>query len=261
MSISETSISVNEGEAFTVTGIGNCALRFAWASLDGDVETLIPSAGNTLTTLVGRVTGDSTYNYRFKAEYDTGWASIDMEVSVIENIADPMFTFDPPDTVWDGYQDVAITATITNIDAINASPAPYNVLKYAWTTSGITISKTGTTSQTMILTRAYGSGTFEVRLCVSNGGPLVCDTAVVTVLLPVGIKELQKALNPIQIQNGLLTWNRHASINIWDLDGSLLFSETGRQGKSVRLQQNIINGFQNRRYYVRITDLDMKPDK
>ena len=62
----------------------------------------------------GRVTGDQSCTLRFKAVYADGVKTLDIPVTIREDIPDPVFTLKAPAT-WDGRETIEIVPQISNL--------------------------------------------------------------------------------------------------------------------------------------------------
>jgi hypothetical protein len=251
----DTVIAVERGNV-SVSGIAKCALKYQWSVVVDD-STVVPagSQGMSVDYTVGRISGDTTFTLRFSALYDTGWASEDVVVEIVDNIPEPEFTITGiPDTVWAGrYDTLILMAVVSNLAAIKASPD--SIVNYVWTTTGLPVSRI-TTGDSLVLRRAYGDGTLRINLCVDNDGPAVCDSAEIEVLRPVGMDVPENSLaRPVELQGDALIWNRPARITIWSIEGRVLFQRTGRKGQKLKLTPRLQRLLTNARQLVEIEPL------
>jgi hypothetical protein len=255
----DDTLQAAEGGSFTAEGNASCALRYYWSMVDGGTETPVASDGLSVSASIGRISGDTAFTYRFHALFDTGWASTDVVVEVMENIPDPEFNLSSPfnaGEVWNGGDTIEIQPFVTNLSAILALDAPYNTINYVWTRSGVTISSV-MNENIITLRRAYGDGTLNIQLCADNGGAVNCKAIDIEVLRPVGILDKENVpLIPIEMQGGLLKWNRHARIKVWSMEGRLIFNEAGQKGRKLELSPDIQRIFVRNQHLVKILPLD-----
>jgi hypothetical protein len=255
--VSDDTVITAEGGSYSVSATAKCALRYQW-SLVVDQNTVIPlsSEGLTISQNAGRISGDTTFTLRFGALYDTGWASEDVVVEIIDNIPDPEFTISSPiaqGEQWNGRDTITIKAVVSNLAAIKASPD--SIINYVWTTSGIPVSTIRV--DTLLLRRAYADGNLTITTCLDNGGDPSCQSIVIEVLRPVGVELTDRtALQPVEMQGAYLKWNRHARVRIWSIEGSLLLDTEGDRGKKLALSPRLLRIISNSRQLVNIEKLD-----
>ena len=117
---------------------------------------------------------------QFKGIYPGRIQTVDIPVTIAEDLPDPVFTLSGPAT-WDGRQTIAVTANISNLSTLQAKGvATFN---YNWTVNGVAVTKQ-ITHGTLTLTRSQGSGAMTVTLVMDNGGALVTNTKTITVQEP-----------------------------------------------------------------------------
>jgi hypothetical protein len=165
--------SVDEGDTLTVTGTADCALFTKWTIGDSTVAN-----GSVLSWAPGRISSGGTVTLTFHAFYDNAWETLDLEVTVVDAIPDPVFTLNPSTENWNGLDTLFVIADVENLDAIQNSAFPD--IAYTWTTSGIIVSRTPS-NDTLMVRNARESGTLNVKLCADNSGPAVCDSVDITV--------------------------------------------------------------------------------
>ena len=122
--------------------------------------------------------------FRFTARFEEGDKYHDVRVTVREAIPDPVFNL-PSKAAWNGKDTLTITPAIANLAAIKASRD--SIIHFAWTLSGIAVD-TLWGKESLMLRKPAAGGELDIRLCMENGGAVACDSTVVTVALPVGLR-------------------------------------------------------------------------
>lgn len=79
----------------------------------GDKETIAAVDRFHFTLGAGRVTGDQSLALRFKAVYADTVKTLDIPVTIKEDIPEPVFTLKAPAT-WDGRETIEVTPQIAN---------------------------------------------------------------------------------------------------------------------------------------------------
>jgi len=177
---SEKRISLIEGGSVTVTAKAGGAQKVYWLIQRGDKETVAAVDCFSYTLNAGRVTGDTSLTLRFKAVYADTVKTLDIPVTIKEDIPEPVFTLKAPAT-WDGRETIEVLPQIANLQALQAKGV--GELKYQWSVSGIAVIKE-TLPGKLLLKRAQNSGTLNVKLTLGNGGALVSSSATMTVKAP-----------------------------------------------------------------------------
>ena len=191
-SASPPSVTMNENTPATLTGQAGGAQKVYWCLVQNGVETVLAADQFSYTVSPGRVTGNQSMTIRFKGIYPSGIQTVDIPITVIDTIPDPVFTLTPSTTLWDGRQTMTVTPVITNLAAMQA--AGFGTLNATWSVSGVAVAKTvtGGTPGVLTLTRSQGSGPMTVTLTLDNGGALVSNSTAVTVQEPVTDAWLQR---------------------------------------------------------------------
>ena len=180
-SVSPTSVTMNENTSTTLTAQAGGARKVYWIYKKNDQETLLATDQLSYTYTAPRITGNDSATIRFKAVFAAGPQTIDVPLTVLDTVPDPVFTLTPSTTSWDGRQTMTVTANISNLAAMQA--AGFGTLNYKWTVSGVAVIKQ-TSSGTLTLTRSQGSGPLNVSLTINNGGTPVSQSAVIHVQEP-----------------------------------------------------------------------------
>lgn len=165
-SISEKHIDLLEGKYTTVAAKAGSARKVYWIIKNGRSETIADVDRFHFTLDSGRVSGDQSFTLQFKAVFADGVKTLDIPVTVREDIPDPVFTLQAPST-WDGREMIEIVPRIANLSTMQAKGA--GTLKYGYTVSGLAVIKE-IAPRKLLLKRAQNSGTMTVTATVSNGG-------------------------------------------------------------------------------------------
>ena len=179
-SAAPASATFNEGTSAAFTGQAGGAQKVYWIRKQNGVDTVLATDQFSLTISAGRVTGSQSYVIQFMGIYPTGIQTVDIPVTVTEDLPDPVFTLTGPAT-WDGRQTIAVTADVTNLADMQAKGVA--TLNYTWTVNGVAVAKQ-ITPGTLTLTRSQGSGPMTVMLTMHNGGGMVTGTKTILVTEP-----------------------------------------------------------------------------
>jgi hypothetical protein len=179
-SVSEKAITIAEGKSVTVTAKTGGAQKIYWILKKGGVETIVAVDKTAFTIDAGRVSGGQSMTLILKAVYADTVKSIEIPVTIKEEIPDPVFTLKAT-PAWDGRATIEIVPQISNIKDMQAKNV--GELKYDWKVSGLAVIKEVAPGK-LILKRAQNSGTMTVTASISNGGDAVTRTAQVVVKEP-----------------------------------------------------------------------------
>ena len=179
-SVSEQKITVSEGKSATVTAKLGGAQKIYWILKKGGIETIAAVDKRSFTIDAGRVTGDQSLTLRIKAVYAAAVKSLEIPITVKEEITDPIFTLKAPAT-WDGRATIEIVPQISNLKDLQAKNS--GALKYDWQVSGLAVIKEVAPGK-LLLKRAQNSGEMIVTARIGNGGDMVTQTARVQVKEP-----------------------------------------------------------------------------
>jgi hypothetical protein len=180
-SVLPTSVTMNESTSTTLTAQAGGARKVYWIYKKNGQETLLATDQLAYNYTAPRTTGNDSGVIQFKAVFAGGTQTIDVPLSVIDTVPDPVFTPVPSITSWDGRQTMTVTANISNLAAMQA--AGFGTLNYKWDVSGVAVTKQ-TSNGTLTLTRSQGSGPLTVSLTIDNGGTPVSQTTVIHVQEP-----------------------------------------------------------------------------
>ncbi len=184
--VTPTSATLLEGTSTTLNAQAGGAQKVFWIEKRNGVDTVLATDTFSLPVSAGRVTGTQNYIIQFKAIYAASVQTLDIPITITEDLPDPVFTLTGPST-WDGRQTITVTPDISNLATLQAKGIAN--LTYTWTVGGVAAAKTITTGTptvpgVMTLTRAQGSGPMTVTLVLNNGGSLVTATKTITVTEP-----------------------------------------------------------------------------
>ena len=184
--VTPASATLLEGTSTTLSAQAGGAQKVYWIEKRNGVDTLLATDQFTLPVTAGRVTGTQNYIIQFKAIYAASVQTLDVPITITEDLPDPVFTLTGPST-WDGRQTITVTPTISNLATLQAKSLAN--LTYTWSVGGVAAAKTITTGTptvpgVMTLTRSQGSGPMTITLVLNNGGSLVAVTKTITVTEP-----------------------------------------------------------------------------
>ena len=162
------------------TGEAGGAQKVYWIRKENGTETLLAIDQFTLDVNAGRVTGDQSFIIQFKGIYPTEVRTVDIPVTITENIADPEFTLSGPSS-WDGRETITVTPDISNLAALQAQG--FDDFTYTWSVNGVAVNKQITPGM-LTLKHAQGDGPMTVTLVMDNGGALVSHSKIITVQQP-----------------------------------------------------------------------------
>ncbi|MEI7898770.1 MAG: DUF2341 domain-containing protein [bacterium] len=180
LSVSEKKLALLEGKSALVTAKAGGALKVFWIIKRGGTATVVAADRFSFTMDAGRVTGDQAFTLQFKAVYADGVKTLDIPVTVKEEIPDPVFTLKAP-AKWDGRETVEVVPQISNVKEMQAKNA--GALKMDWTVPTLVEVKDIAPGK-LILKRARNSGKLLLTAAVSNGGASVTQTVQIAVQEP-----------------------------------------------------------------------------
>ena len=179
-SVSEKQIALLEGQSTVVTAKAGGAQKVYWLIRRGGRESVAAVDRFAFTLDAGRVTGDESLTLQFKAVYADTVKTLDIPVTIKEDIPEPVLTLSAPAT-WDGRETIEVESHIANLQALQAKGA--GELKYQWTASGLAVIKEIGPGK-LILKRAQNSGKLAVTAAVNNGGAPTTQTLEIVVNEP-----------------------------------------------------------------------------
>jgi hypothetical protein len=180
-SVTPKSVKMNERATTTLTAQAGGAQKVFWIYKKNDQENLLATDQISFNYTAPRVSGNDLGVIQFKAVYAGGTKTIDVPLTVIDSVPDPVFTLFPSATSWDGRSTMTVTANISNLAAMQK--AGFGTLNYKWSVNGVAVTKQ-TSDGTLTLTRSQGSGPMNVSLIIDNGGTPVSQNVVINVQEP-----------------------------------------------------------------------------
>jgi hypothetical protein len=179
-SVSEKQIALLESQSTAVTAKAGGAQKVYWLIRRGGRESVAAVDRFAFTLDAGRVTGNESLTLQFKAVYADTVKTLDIPVTIKEDIPEPVLTLRAPAT-WDGRETIEVESHIANLQALQAKGA--GALKYQWTASGLAVIKEIGPGK-LILKRAQNSGKLAVTAAVNNGGAPTTQTLEIVVNEP-----------------------------------------------------------------------------
>ena len=179
-SASPQKLTVAEGKKAAVTVTAGGAQKIYWIITQGEEETVAAVDRFTFTVDAGRITGDQSRTLRCKAVFADGVKTMDIPLTLCEDIPEPVFTLQAP-ARWDGRETIEVVPQITNMAAMQGKGV--GELKYTWSVSGMAVIKE-TAPGKLVLKRSQNSGKLAVALAVSNGGDPVTQRVQIMVNEP-----------------------------------------------------------------------------
>ena len=179
-SVSEAQVTVLEGKSATFTAQAGGALKLYWTLVSDGQERVAAVDRLAFTFHAGRVTGDKAVTLRLKAVYPTQVKTKDIEISIQEDIPEPVFTLAAP-ARWDGRSTIEVTPQVKNLSAMRATGA--GDLQTEWSVSPFAVIREVVPGK-LLLKRAQNSGKLTVTASISNGGTAVTQTTTIDVTEP-----------------------------------------------------------------------------
>ena len=179
-SVSDKQLTVGEGQSVTLSAKAGAAQKVYWAIKRGNQESIVQVDRFHYRFDAGRVRGDQTLSLQFKAVYANEIKTVDIPVTVKEEIPEPIFTLSSPNK-WDGRQTIEIVPMIANRQEMQDKGA--GELSYRWHISGLATIKE-VAAEKLLLHRAQNSGELTVTATLSNGGDQVSAMAIIMVQEP-----------------------------------------------------------------------------
>ncbi|MEI6675705.1 MAG: DUF2341 domain-containing protein [Verrucomicrobiota bacterium] len=178
--VSAKSLTLMEGKSADLTAKAGGAQKVYWILKRGGKESVVAVDRFAYTLDAGRVAGDASLTLQFKAVYADQVKTLDIPVTIKEDIPEPVVALKAPAT-WDGRQTIEVVPQIANLQALQAKGV--GELKYHWSASGLAVIKEVAPGK-LLLKRAQNTGTLNVKLTLSNGGAEVAATTTLTVKEP-----------------------------------------------------------------------------
>ncbi len=179
-SISASQLSVAEGETVAISAQAGGAQKVSWSLIEHGIERLVAIDRFNYELEAGRVTGNSELTLQFRAVYPDGVRTLDVDVEIKEQIAEPEFALTAPST-WDGRTAIEVVPVIANQSTLTVQGA--DTLRYVWSVSGPATIKENDLGR-LKLVRSLGSGELIVTLALDNGGKPTLSSASITITEP-----------------------------------------------------------------------------
>ena len=179
-SVSEKKIEIAEGKSTIVSARAGGARKVFWILKKDGQEKIAAVDRFSFTFDAGRVKGDESVTIQFKAVYANEVKTLDLPVTVKEEIPEPIFILKTP-AKWDGRETIEIVPQISNLKKMQSHGAAE--LKYKWNVTGLAVIKEIKQGK-LILQRAQNSGKLSVKLTINNGGADVSATTTILVKEP-----------------------------------------------------------------------------
>lgn len=178
--LSVGSIRVEEGKSVTVVAKAGGAEKVSWVLKRDGVESVVAVDRFSYQFEAGRVRSTTAMSLQFKAVYPSGVKVLEIPVTVVEAIPEPVVSLKAPKG-WNGRDRVEILPVVSNGEAMKAKGA--GELKTVWRVEGGAVLKE-VSGEKLILKRSQMSGKITVKMTVSNGGAESEAEAVIEVTEP-----------------------------------------------------------------------------
>ena len=178
--VSVKSISLLEGKSITVLAKAGGAQKLFWIIKRGTQESVAAVDRFSYTLDAGRVPADTSFTLQLKAVFADQVKTLDIPVSIKEDIPDPVYTLQAPAT-WNGRDTIEVVPQLANLQALQGKGAAE--LKCRWAVSGMAVIKEATPAK-LILKRSQNSGKLTVTATATNGGTPVTQTIQISVKEP-----------------------------------------------------------------------------
>ncbi len=179
LAASDKQVTVLEGKQTTVTIKAGGAQKIYWIVSKGASETL--AAVDCFSYTVGsRVAGDESFTLRVKAVYADGVKTLEIPVTIKEDIPEPVFTLKAPAT-WNGREPIEVVPEIKNLAALKAKGVAE--LGYVWDVTGGVVMKEAASDRLLLKLSQY-TGPITVKATLSNGGADTVATTSINVIEP-----------------------------------------------------------------------------
>jgi hypothetical protein len=188
-SVLPAELTVAEGKSATVSAQAGGAQKVYWI-LKRDGREIVAAVDRFSHAFdAGRVAGNQSLLLQFKAIYADGIKTLDIPITVKEEIPEPVFSLKAPAN-WDGRKTIEVVPAIANLAQMQAKGA--GNLNYDWKVSGLAVIKEIAPGK-LILTRAQNSGRLTITLALGNGGAPATRETTITVREPARDAWVQRA--------------------------------------------------------------------
>ena len=178
--VSDSKITVMEGKTATVSLKAGGAQKIYWILKQDGKETIVDVDTFNYTVNAGRVTGNQSLVLQVKAVFADKVKTLDIPVTIQENIPDPVFALKAP-SKWDGRETIEVVTQVSNSSEQQQKLAGES--KYEWKVSGLAVIKSIEPGK-LILKRSQNSGKLTVTAVINNGGKPVEQSVQIAVQEP-----------------------------------------------------------------------------
>ena len=178
--VSDSKITVMEGKTATVSLKAGGAQKIYWILKQDGKETIVDVDTFNYTVNAGRVTGNQSLVLQVKAVFADKVKTLDIPVTIQENIPDPVFALKAP-SKWDGRETIEVVTQISN--SSEQQQKQVGESKYEWKVSGLAVIKSIEPGK-LILKRSQNSGKLTVTAVINNGGKPVEQSVQIAVQEP-----------------------------------------------------------------------------
>jgi len=179
-SVSSERATLAEGSQATFSAKALGAQKLYWSVVKDQRESVVAVDRFSYTFDAGRVAGETSVRLRCKAIYPDEVLIRDIDISIQEQIPEPVFTLEAPKR-WDGRQKLEISPLISNLEAMKAAGAAD--FETQWEVGPFATINEKTT-QKLILQRSQQSGKLRVTATLNNGGESVSQSVDIDVMEP-----------------------------------------------------------------------------
>lgn len=179
-SVEPREVRVREGQVAMVTAEIAGAQKIFWSLKRDGRDEVIAVDRLRVEIPAGRVTGPESATLTVKAVFPDQVRSLEIPMTIAEDVPDPEFTLDAPAT-WDGRRRMELAPQIVNLPALQVANA--QDLRFRWSIEGLATTHVSDAGR-LILTRAHKSGPMTVVLTGDNGGTPVTRKVVCQVTEP-----------------------------------------------------------------------------
>ena len=179
-SVEPAKATVMEGKSIGFTAKAGGAQKIYWILNRDGQETLVAADRFAFPFEAGRVTGDQSLTLQFKAIYANETKTIDIPLSIVEAVPEPVFTLSAPAN-WDGRKPIEVVPHIANASEMKAKGA--GDVHVTWSIADFAVTHE-TLPDKLVLTRAQNSGKLTVTATIHNGGKAVTQSVKIDVNEP-----------------------------------------------------------------------------
>jgi hypothetical protein len=179
-SVSPVKAEVAEGKSVLFTAKAGGAEKVSWMLLRDGMESTAAVDCFSYTFSAGRISGNTSATVRFKAVFPDGVKSIDVPVTIREDLPDPEFSLAAV-AKWDGRSALELAPVVANQAVLLEKGV--GTLQMKWDIQPIATIHEITDGKLRLL-RAQNSGEMTVSLTISNGGAAITKSVKIAVEEP-----------------------------------------------------------------------------